>query len=180
MRKNMTSKRVMFSAALVGVILVFAPMISTQMISTQRVSANTFTVTSLNDSGMGSLRQAILDANSNPGDDTINITVTGTIPLDSALPDLSTNMTINGPGARLLTVSRNTTDRIRIFTITSGATVNISGLRVSEGYTADGTDNPPAVSGGGIYNSGTLTLTGVNVANNHTGTGFDDNGFGGG
>jgi CSLREA domain-containing protein len=167
MRKNMTSKRVMISVALVAMFLVLAP-----MISTRRVRANTFTVTSLNDSGAGSLRQAILDANSNPGDDTINISLTGTIPLDSALPDLSTNMTINGPGARLLTVSRNTTDRIRIFTITAGATVNISGLRVSEGYTADGTDNPPAVSGGGIYNSGTLNLTGVNVVNNHAGVGF--------
>jgi hypothetical protein len=165
----------MISAALVAVFLAIAP-----MISTRRVGANTFTVTNLNDSGMGSLRQAILDANSNAGDDTIDILVTGMIPLASALPDLSTNMTINGPGARLLRVTRNTTDRIRIFTITAGATVNISGLRVSEGHTADGTDNPPAVSGGGIYNSGTLTLTAVNVANNHADTGFGDNGFGGG
>jgi CSLREA domain-containing protein len=167
MKENTASKRVMISAALVTIFLALAP-----MISTRRVSANTFTVTSLNDSGMGSLRQAILDANSNPGDDTINITVTGTIPLDSALPDLSTNMTISGPGARLLRVERNTTDRIRIFTITAGATVNISGLRVSEGFTADGADGGNAVSGGGIFNSGTLNLTGVNVVNNRTGRGL--------
>lgn len=167
MRKNIASKRVMISAALVALFLAFAPMISTKL-----VRANTFTVINLNDSGVGSLRQAILDANLNPDNDTINITVTGTIQLDSALPELSTNMTINGPGARLLAVNRHTTDRIRIFTVIAGATVNISGLKVTGGYTADGTDNPPAVSGGGIHNSGTLNLTSVTVSGNHSGVGF--------
>jgi CSLREA domain-containing protein len=176
MKEYTVSKRMMISVVLVAMFLVLVP-----MISTKRVRANTFTVTSLNDSGAGSLRQAILDANSNPGDDTINITVTGTIPLDSALPDLSTDMTINGPGARLLRVERHTTDRIRIFTITVGATVNISGLRVSEGYTQDYiSSDSPAVNGGGIYNSGTLILTAVNVVNNHAGNGNLNNGAHGG
>ena len=37
----------------------------------------TFTVTNTNDSGAGSLRQAILDANATAGEDVINITATG-------------------------------------------------------------------------------------------------------
>lgn len=40
---------------------------------------NTFTVTSLADSGSGSLRQAILDANNSPGLDAIHFAVAGTI-----------------------------------------------------------------------------------------------------
>ena len=39
--------------------------------------ATTFTVTNTNDSGAGSLRQAILDANTNPGSDTIAFNIAG-------------------------------------------------------------------------------------------------------
>src|SRR5260221_11162824 len=39
--------------------------------------AATFTVTNTNDSGPGSLRQAILDANGNPGTDTIAFNIPG-------------------------------------------------------------------------------------------------------
>jgi hypothetical protein len=42
------------------------------------VFAATFTVTNTNDSGPGSLRQAILDANATPGADTIAFNITGT------------------------------------------------------------------------------------------------------
>ena len=48
-----------------------------------------FTVSNLNDHGAGSLRQAILNANSNPGADTINFAVAGTITLNSALPTIA-------------------------------------------------------------------------------------------
>jgi hypothetical protein len=54
--------------------------------------------------------------------------VTGTINLAGVLPNLNTNLTINGPGANLLTVRRNTGGDYRIFLITGGATVTISGL----------------------------------------------------
>src|SRR5262245_17447304 len=52
-------------------------------------SAATFTVTTTGDSGAGSLRQAILDANANPGTDTIAFAIPGsgvrTIAVGSAL-----------------------------------------------------------------------------------------------
>lgn len=58
-----------------------------------------FTVTNLNDSGAGSLRQAILDANLNPGADVISFGVTGSINLLSALPDIIDTLTIDGTTA---------------------------------------------------------------------------------
>lgn len=64
--------------------------------------AATFTVTNTNDAGPGSLRQAILDANGDPGADTIAFNIPGpglhTIRLLSALPALTDNsgVTIDG------------------------------------------------------------------------------------
>ncbi|MEZ5658199.1 MAG: DUF4347 domain-containing protein [Burkholderiaceae bacterium] len=60
---------------------------------------STFTVTSMNDSGAGSLRQAILDANGAGGADTIAFNIAGTgvhtiTPL-SALPTITGQVTIN-------------------------------------------------------------------------------------
>jgi hypothetical protein len=62
--------------------------------------ANTYTVTTTADSGAGSLRQAILDANANPGADTISFNITGsgvqTITPSSALPAITSPVTIDG------------------------------------------------------------------------------------
>jgi len=52
-----------------------------------------------NDAGPGSLRQAILDANGNSEPDVILFAVTGTITLVSALPAITEDLTIAGPGA---------------------------------------------------------------------------------
>ena len=62
--------------------------------------AATFTVTSVNDSGAGSLRQAILDANANPGLDTIGFDIPGsgvrTLALVSPLPTITDPVIIDG------------------------------------------------------------------------------------
>jgi IPT/TIG domain/S-layer homology domain len=64
------------------------------------VSANTYTVTSTNDAGAGSLRQAILDANANPGADTVAFNIAGsgvhTITPATALPTITDALTIDG------------------------------------------------------------------------------------
>jgi CSLREA domain-containing protein len=149
-------------------------------------AAATFTVTSTGDgadsntadnvcddgTGKCTLRAAIQQSNAAPGADTINVIVTGTIDLSAALPGLSSDLTLSGPGANLLTVRRNTGGDYRIFTVTSGATVSISGLTASNGRTPDGhgafTDEG---NGGGIFNAGTLLLTGMSVSGNSTGNG---------
>ena len=51
--------------------------------------AASFVVANLNDSGADSLRQAILDANANPGADTVTFSVSGTITLASTLLPLA-------------------------------------------------------------------------------------------
>ena len=75
------------------------------------LSATTYTVTNTNDSGAGSLRQAIIDANTNAGADAIAFNVSGTgcdgtgvctIALASQLPSIGETVSIDGytqPGA---------------------------------------------------------------------------------
>src|SRR5262249_25417647 len=64
-----------------------------------RCLPSTFTVTNLLDSGDGSLRAAVAAANANPGADSIDFAVTGTITLTSGELDITDSVTINGPGA---------------------------------------------------------------------------------
>ncbi len=141
-----------------------------------RVVPSTISVLNTNNDGTGSLREAIDQANTMPGPDTIAFapSVTGTITLSSALPDLSTNITVEGPGASVLTVARSATPgtpSFRIFTVTAGAEVTISGLTITGGR---------AVNGGGIDNSGTLTLTNSTLSGNSApgdfGGGIDNSG----
>ena len=67
----------------------------------------TLTVTNLDDSGIGSLRDAIDTTNINPGSDTIVFApgLVGTITLTSDPLVIGEDLTIIGPGADLLTVS---------------------------------------------------------------------------
>ena len=58
-------------------------------------------VTNLNDHGAGSLRQALLTANSSSGADTITFDVAGTINLTSALPVVTSQVDIDGAAPRL-------------------------------------------------------------------------------
>ncbi|MEQ1646670.1 MAG: hypothetical protein ABL959_24665, partial [Pyrinomonadaceae bacterium] len=100
--------------------------------TTFTASPQTFTVTNLNDTGAGSLRQAILDANANsPAADTINFQagLAGTINLSTALPNISDSVTISGPGANVITVRRGDgTPDFRIFTsFSAGLNVAING-----------------------------------------------------
>jgi CSLREA domain-containing protein len=157
--------------------------------------AETFIVTTVGDPGDGActaadigdgctLREAIDAVNSSAGADTIDATgISGIIQLGSALAKLSTDINIDGPGAGVLTVRRNAGGNYRIFTIDAGATVNISGLTVTNGHPPDGVNAPPpnyapggdGDSGGGVFNGGALSLTDVVVSGNRSGNG--GNGF---
>lgn len=123
----------------------------------QEVRGTTYTVTNTDDSGSGSLRQAILDANANPGADEIDATgVSGTILLASgALPEIVDDLTITGPGAETLAISG--LNAHRVFSVGSGANVTISALTVRNGYTEWG--------GGGvaIWGESIVTLNALRV-----------------
>ena len=116
------------------------------------------TVTNTNDSGPGSLRQALTDTGLNGATiDSIDFApgVTGTINLQTALPTAE-NTEISGPGPEQLTVRRAVADPFRIFTVNSG-TSKIAGLTI-----ADGSES----AGGGVLNTGTLTLERVWLRDN--------------
>jgi hypothetical protein len=87
-------------------------------------------VTNTNDSGAGSLRQAITDTASN-GTITFDPAVAGTITLTSGELVISNkNLTIQGPGPGVLSTSGNNASRV--FYIT-GSTVTLSGLTITGG-----------------------------------------------
>src|SRR5262245_61519176 len=76
---------------------------------------STFTVENLADGGPGSLRQAVLDANANPGADLIVFapsTSGGTIALTGGELSVTGDLTIDGPDADRLTVSGNHAGRV--------------------------------------------------------------------
>src|SRR5919106_4696784 len=122
--------------------------------------AATFDVTNTADSGDGSLRQAILDADATDGPDDIDATgAAGTINLQSPLPSLTEAVDIAGPGADQLTVRRDAGGEYRIFDIASGVVVDISGLTIADGGVSG--------DGGGLYNAGTLTVQNSAITGNH-------------
>jgi hypothetical protein len=97
------------------------------------VHATTITVVNGNDSGPGSLRQAILNASSG---DTINFAPSiTTVTLTSGELVIDKNLTITGPGANRMTVQVNANViSARVFNISSSTvTVSISGITISNG-----------------------------------------------
>jgi probable HAF family extracellular repeat protein len=115
------------------------------------------TVTNLNNAGDGSLRQAILDT---PSGGTVDFQagLSGTITLTSGELAISKDLSINGPGASVITVSGN--DNTRIFDLPAASTVSFAGLTVAHGL---------AQFGGGIYIAGgTVTITDANFSGNST------------
>jgi hypothetical protein len=110
------------------------------------------------DPGQTTLREAINQANSNPDGDSIQFDGAlsgGTITLGGSHLYIADDLAITGLGQDFLTVSGNNSSRI--FWVESGVAVGIFGLTIRNGA---------ADSGAGIYNSGTLTLTGSTVREN--------------
>jgi predicted outer membrane repeat protein len=130
--------------------------------------ANSYTVTTTSDDpGPGTLRQAILDANSNPGPDTISFdpSVVGTITLKSDLPTIDDDVSIIGPGADKLTVSGDN-HQFSLFLFDGVDTALISGLTLTQGEAQHVHDSG---SGGGaaLYGNGTLTVANMVISDNH-------------
>ena len=119
----------------------------------------TFSVLNFLDSGPGSLREAITNANGAPGADLISFAPAardGTIALTGGQLSITDDLTIDGPGAGRLAVSGN--DASRVFQISSGVAVSIDDLTVTHGRAVG--------RGGGILNAGTLTLSRAILSDN--------------
>jgi predicted outer membrane repeat protein len=140
------------------------------------------TVSSLADSGAGSLRAAILTADAGKQSDkfTIDFSVAGTIDLQGPLPDLNNAIALQGPGASSLRIQRDSavTFTSAIVTVDAGQTASLSSLTIADG-TAGGISNRGTLSvngcalianstlfGGGIFSAGTLSVTNSTLSGN--------------
>ena len=131
-------------------------------------------VTTTADSGAGSLRECIKLANGSPGQTisvpagTYTLTIFGTGEDAAATGDLdlTANMSIVGAGSgtTIIRAGTNSSNGIdRVFDVRPGVTASISGATVRFGQANGGI-------GGGISNSGNLTLSDVIVENNGSGS----------
>ena len=122
---------------------------------TNMVFADTITVTNNSNTGTGSLRQAIFDANAG---DTINFAADYTIILNNEL-FIDKDLTIDG-SKQNITISGN--NSVRVFNIFF-VTVNLSYLTITEGN---------GISGGAVMVDGaTVTVENSTIFNNSAGDG---------
>jgi len=109
-----------------------------------------------------SLRSAINQSNGlGAGDITVNTTqFTGSAPwtatLTNGVLELSSNITITGPGSNKFSVSGNNSSSV--FQVDSSSVATISSLTVTNGNSS--------TNGGGISNAGGLTISDIIVSNN--------------
>ncbi|WP_334745530.1 PEP-CTERM sorting domain-containing protein [Nostoc sp.] len=108
----------------------------------ESAQAATLTVNNLNDNGVGSLRDTINIANNNDVVELLLGSHPSTISLTSGALAIAKNLTINGPGANLLTISSN--NQFPVFNI-NAADVRFFGLAIAGNINA--------------YNSSNLTFT---------------------
>jgi hypothetical protein len=127
------------------------------------VTSATLTVINPNDDGPGSLRQTIREA---AGGDSIQIVVTGTITLSSGELLVNKSLNLIGPGARVLTLSGNGTQRL--FRVAAND-VMIAGFTLANGASSE--------RGGAIFNSGVLTVDRCTITANNAGANTDGGGF---
>src|SRR5262249_5304104 len=130
----------------------------------------------------GTLRAAILDADAGKPSDkfTIDFSVTGTIDLQTPLPDLNNNIAIQGPGAANLTVERAAgySFSSALVTVAEGQNASLSGLTITRANATalhvsflstvtvsdcTITGNSATFGGGGIVNDYTLTVSGCTI-----------------
>src|SRR6266508_3868465 len=138
-------------------ILFLFTLLYTAVASVQSIHATTITVINTNDSGSGSLRQALSDANNGDTIDFDSSLEGQIITLTSGQLLVNRSVGISGLGADNLTVDGNANDRV--FYINPNNTVTISGLTITNGVVVG--------DGAGIYNDrATLTVRNCTVSDN--------------
>jgi len=141
--------------------------VSFSLTNTESLSLVVSTLADSPTPGLTTLRQALANAATLGGSQTVSFAagLTGSIALSSGL-EISSNVTIAGLGAALLTVSGGgTSSDFSVFTVDSGVTATISGLTIAGGHRSGSN------VGGGVSNSGTLTLAGDVLSGNSAGFG---------
>jgi hypothetical protein len=135
--------------------------------------AGDFTVSNLNDSGAGSLREAVEDAaiSMDPEDRILfNSKLSGQITLTSGEMEINGPLQILGPGPRRVAVSGNHASRIFNIQTAPGDDVGISGLSLIDADSGTG-------DGGAIYAyDADLTLANSTLSGNQAGSQQTDGG----
>src|SRR5262245_42401733 len=143
--------------------ILFATCLSALCLIALSTQAATITVANTNDSGAGSLRQAIADAHAG---DIVHFGVTGIITLTTGELLVDKSITISGPGSDNLTIDCNINSRG--FYVSSGVTATIAGLTITNGNA----QGEPPIAGAGIYNDhATLAVDGCTLSGNAAGFG---------
>ncbi|MBP6214389.1 MAG: VCBS repeat-containing protein [Pyrinomonadaceae bacterium] len=152
------------------------------MAAIAEVNAATFTVTNINDTGAGSLRQAVLDANAAATADTIvfdaSFGVPRTIVLATTIqisPAASVDtLTITGPGANLLTITKPTAAGSRALFVglngTPADTTTITGINFSD-HVGGAIDNRSILNiSNCTFTNIVSTVSGTAISNHVVGT----------
>ena len=110
------------------------------MVLASATQATTFTVTNTNDAGVGSLRQAVIDANSSAGADNIifdSSLNSSTITLTTGEIEVADELTISGPIAGYagsITLDGNNTSRHFRISVDSPVPLTLENLTLTQGY----------------------------------------------
>lgn len=132
---------------IVGVVVILTMGLSpTRSLAESQTFTSTYLVTNLEDSGPGSFRQAILDANASPGEDSITFSFSGVIHLASVLGPISDALVIDGFP---LDITLSGDNLVRLLDVQAGVNVSLANLTFSNGQ---------SFKGGAIYNQGILRL----------------------
>jgi hypothetical protein len=124
-------------------------------------------VQNTNDSGVGSLRQAIATICSG-GTITFNTSLTDqTIMLASSLPSIDKTVTIDGDD---LSIKVDGAGHYQIFQVTTNGVLTLNGLTIQNGVSNVPCDDV-IPCGGGIYNDGKLTVTNSTFSGNSSQSG---------
>ncbi len=132
--------------------------VETEIAATVVVPFTAFSVTNTNDSGTGSLRQAILDANADTAGvpHVLTVSATGTLTLLSSLPTFDVPITVNGPGADQFVIRPNTGVTTRIFQ--NNVAAGFSGMTIRDAGASNGA--------GGIFALASVTVNRCFITNN--------------
>ncbi|MCK6579985.1 MAG: hypothetical protein L6Q98_17985 [Anaerolineae bacterium] len=128
--------------------------LGTVSVSTTTILQNDLVVTVPTSDGAGSLRQAVLNANAFPTDDTITFSGVATVNVAGNHLNVANNgsLTIEGEGILI-----NGTDTTTIFQVAGSAVVIMNDVTLADGIGGNG---------GALFNSGTLTLNNSTVSGN--------------
>lgn len=158
-------------AILSRLLAILAVLASLLAVAPHAAYAANFEVTNCDDAGAGSLRQAILDANTDgtataldPHVITFNLAC-ATITLTTGQLTITNYVDIQGPGAAVLAISGN--DASRVFEVESGASLTISDVTITGGRT-DQEHGAGILNDGGFLTVSRVVFTGnLVLGDNH-------------